>query len=179
MTTVPSSDVTVRSSSTCLSTLLGHNTWFWCPLEYYTTSDVCRRERCLKPPVAKPGLNSYHIVNHMIKFYCGSFFLACENQKVPIGKEMSSTQFQAMLSTVKVSGTGERELKKHLSAHLGKGFCPTRQSIDMLAKGHCDIHYWSLEFTYNGKEKSEFIEWTEKNIHNEIIVYLQQHLTSK
>jgi hypothetical protein len=77
---------------------------------------------------------------------------------------MSSTQFQAMLSAAKVSGTGERELTKHLSAHLIKGFCLTRQSVDILAKGHCNIHYGSLEFTYDGKEKDEFIEWTEKII---------------
>jgi hypothetical protein len=55
--------------------------------------------------------SAYCIVNHMIKFYRDSFLLACENQKVPICKEMSSTQFQAMLSAAKVSGTGERELK--------------------------------------------------------------------
>ncbi len=46
--------------------------------------------------------------------------------------------------------------------HLGKGFCPTRQSIKMLAEGHCAIHYSSLEITYDGKDKAEFIEWTEK-----------------
>ncbi len=33
---------------------------------------------------------------------------------------MTATQFQAMLYAGKVSGTGERELKKHLSQHLGK-----------------------------------------------------------
>ncbi len=66
------------------------------------------------------------IINHMIKFYLDSFLIACENQKVPTGKEMSSTRFQPMLSAAKVSGTGDRELKKHLSAHLGQGFCPTR-----------------------------------------------------
>jgi hypothetical protein len=36
-----------------------------------------------------------------------------------------------------------------------------------------------LEFTYDGKDKAEFIEWTEKNIHNEIVIYLQRHLMSK
>ena len=92
---------------------------------------------------------------------------------------MSTTQFQAMLCAGKARGTGERELKKHLSAHLGKGFCPTRWSVDMLAKGHCDVHYGSMEFTYGGKEKAEFIEWTEKNINDEIEVYLQRHLTRK
>jgi len=43
---------------------------------------------------------------------------------------MSATEFQAMMSATSVSGTGERELKKHLGAHLGKGFCPTRDSWD-------------------------------------------------
>ena len=85
---------------------------------------------------------AYRISNHIIKFYRNSFIAACENQDVPICKEMSSTQFQAMLvCAMKVSGTGEREIKNHLSAHLGKGFCPARQSVNMLAKAHCNITY--------------------------------------
>jgi len=92
---------------------------------------------------------------------------------------MSATQFQAMLCATKVTGTGEKEIKKHLSAHLGKGFCPTRRSVDMLAEGHSDILYGSLEFMYDDKDKAEFIEWTEKNIHDEICLNLQRHLTSK
>ena len=60
-----------------------------------------------------------------------------------------------MLRVGGVSGTGKRELKKHLSAHLGKGFCPTRRSVDMLAEGHCKV-YSGIEFTYDGKEKAEF-----------------------
>jgi len=70
-------------------------------------------------------------------------------------------------------------LKKHLSAHLGKGFCPNRRSIDMLAEGHCEVYSGNIEFTYDGKEKAEFIEWTEKKINDEITVYLQRHLNSK
>jgi hypothetical protein len=49
----------------------------------------------------------------------------------------------------------------------------------MLAEGHTQVNYGSMEFTYNGKEKAEFVEWTEKNIQEEIAVYLQRHLTSK
>ena len=49
----------------------------------------------------------------------------------------------------------------------------------MLAEGHTEFYNGSIEFTYDGKEKAEFIEWTEKNIHEEISVYLQRHLTSK
>jgi hypothetical protein len=66
-----------------------------------------------------------------------------------------------MLSVGRVSGTSKKELKNHLSAHLGKGFYPTRQSINMLAKGHSKVHYGTVEFTYDGKEKTDFIEWTE------------------
>jgi hypothetical protein len=75
---------------------------------------------------------------------------------------MSATAFAAMLQAGKVSGTGERELKKHLRAHLGLGFCPTRQSVDMLADGHSTVHYNCIDFTYDWKEKAEKIEWTEK-----------------
>ncbi len=92
---------------------------------------------------------------------------------------MSATQFQAMMCAASVSGTGERELKKLLCSHLGKGFCPTRRSVDMLAEGHTKVHYGSIEFTYDGKEKALFVEWTEKNINDKITVYLQRHLTSK
>jgi hypothetical protein len=92
---------------------------------------------------------------------------------------MSATEFQAMISAASVSCTGERELKKHLGAHLGNGFCPTRRRVDMLSDGHTKVHYGNIEFTYNGKEKAEFIEWTEKNINDEITVYLQRHLASK
>ena len=79
------------------------------------------------------------ITNHIIRYYRDSFLAACEIQRVPISKPMSATKFQAMLRAGGVSGTGERELKKHLSAHLGKGFCPTRRSVDMLAEGHCNL----------------------------------------
>jgi len=83
--------------------------------------------------------SAYHMTNHIIRFYCASSLVACETQQVPVCKPISATQFQAMLCTGKISGTGERELKKHLSAHLGKGFCPTRRSVDMLAEGHCNL----------------------------------------
>ena len=32
----------------------------------------------------------------------------------------------------------------------------------MLAEGHCKITYGCKEFKYNGKDKAEFVEWTEK-----------------
>ena len=70
---------------------------------------------------------------------------------------MSATKFQAMLRAGGVSGTGKRELKKHLSAHLGKGFCPTRRSINMLAEGHCEVYSGSVEFTTMEKRRQSLL----------------------
>jgi hypothetical protein len=123
--------------------------------------------------------SSYWITNQLIKFYKDSFLAACQTQGVPVMKPMSATEFQSMLHAGKVSGTGERELKKHLCAHLGQDFCPTRRSVNMLLEGHGVVHYGSCDFTYDKKEKSEFVEWTEKFINKEICIYLQRHLSSK
>ena len=123
--------------------------------------------------------SAYRITKHLIRFYKDSFLAACETQGVPVIKPMSATVFQAMLTAGKVTGTGERELKKHLSSHLGKGFCPTRRSISMLSEGHSTVHYGCKQFMYDGKEKSETVQWTEKNIDDEIVIYLQRHLSSK
>jgi hypothetical protein len=53
-------------------------------------------------------------------------------------------------------------MKKHLSAHLGLGFCPTQKNVSMLSEGHGVVHYDSIDFTFEGKAQTEFIEWTEK-----------------
>jgi hypothetical protein len=49
----------------------------------------------------------------------------------------------------------------------------------MLSEGHSIVHYGSCEFTFEGKKKAEFVEWTEKNIDEEIMLYLQHHLSSR
>ncbi len=121
----------------------------------------------------------YQITNHIIKFYKDSFLATCKTQGVPVIKPMSATQSQAMLHAGKVTGTGERELKKHLSSHLGKDFFPNRRSVNMLSEGHGVVHYGCCDFTYDGKKKSEFFKWIEKNIDEEIATYLQRHLSSK
>jgi hypothetical protein len=96
--------------------------------------------------------SAYRITNHIIRYYHDSFLAACETQRVPVCSPMSATEFQAMISATSVSGTGERELKKHLGAHLGKSFCPTRRSVDMLSDGHTKVHYGNIEFTDDEKE---------------------------
>ena len=49
----------------------------------------------------------------------------------------------------------------------------------MLSEGHGVVHYNSINFTFEGKTQTEFIEWTEKSIDDEIARYLQHHLMSK
>jgi hypothetical protein len=49
----------------------------------------------------------------------------------------------------------------------------------MLLEGHGTVHYGCKQFTYNGKEKSKTVQLTEKNINDDIVVYLQRHLSSK
>jgi hypothetical protein len=70
-------------------------------------------------------------------------------------------------------------MKKHLCAHLGPGFCPTKKHVSMLSEGDGVVHYDSIDFTFEGKTQTEFIEWTEKSIDDKIARYLQRHLISK
>jgi hypothetical protein len=72
-----------------------------------------------------------------------------------------------------------KELKRHISVHLGKGFCPTRRSVDMLSNSHSKVTYGRKEFTYNNRDKAEIVEWTEKQIDKEICIYLQCHLEAQ
>ena len=73
---------------------------------------------------------AYRIANHLCRFYKDSVLAACETQKIVVCEPMSATAFSAMMCAGKISGTGELEVKKHLSAHLGPGFCPTRTIFD-------------------------------------------------
>ena len=49
----------------------------------------------------------------------------------------------------------------------------------MLADEHSKVRYRCIDFTFDGKEKAEKIEWTEKDIDKEIAKYLQHHLKSQ
>jgi hypothetical protein len=62
--------------------------------------------------------SAYRIANHICRFYRDSFLAACKTQGVPICRPMTATEFQGMISAGGVNGVSEKELKKHLSAHL-------------------------------------------------------------
>ncbi len=66
---------------------------------------------------------AYHITNHLLHFYRDSVLAAWETQRLPVSKPMSATQFSLMMNTSGASGKDEQEIKKHLKANLGPGFC--------------------------------------------------------
>jgi hypothetical protein len=108
--------------------------------------------------------SAYHIANHLWQFYEDSALAACETQRIVVCKLMTATGFAAMIKAAKITGVGEREVQKYLSAELGHGFCPTRRSVDILSDGHVEIKYNSINFTFDGKQEEEFIEWIEKDM---------------
>ncbi len=71
-----------------------------------------------------------------------------------------------MIKAAKINGMGEREVQKYLTAQLGNEFRPTRWSIDCLSDGHVEVQYKSIYFTFDGKQKENFIKWTEKDMAN-------------
>jgi hypothetical protein len=101
---------------------------------------------------------AYRISNHLLRFYRDSVLAACETQRIPVSKPMSATQFSSMMNASGVSGKGEQEIKKHLKAHIGPGFCQSRQCVGMLSEGHEVVNYGCINFTYEGKQQEEFIE---------------------
>jgi len=48
----------------------------------------------------------------------------------------------------------------------------------MLSEGHGVVNYGWINFTYEGKQQEELIEWSEKRIDDKISRYLQCHLQS-
>ena len=99
---------------------------------------------------------AYRIANHLLYFYRDSILATCETQRLPVSKPMSATQFSSMMNMSGVRGKGKQEIKKHLKAHLGQGFCPSRRCVGMLSEGHGVVNYGCINFTYKGKQQEEF-----------------------
>ena len=123
--------------------------------------------------------SAYRIANHLWRFYKDSVLAACETQRIAVCKPMTATGFAAMMKAAKITGVGEREVRKYLTAKLGPGFCPSRRRVDILSDGHIEVKYGSINFTFEGKKEEEFIEWTEKDIADAIAWNLSHQLQSK
>jgi hypothetical protein len=92
---------------------------------------------------------------------------------------MTATGYAAMIKAANLTGVGEREVRKYLSAALGCGFCPSRRSVDILSDGHVEVKYNSKYFTFEGRTEEDFIEWTQKDTADAIAWNLSRHLESQ
>ena len=91
---------------------------------------------------------------------------------MPIAQPMSMVKYAAMMSALNITGKKVRVLGKYMRQHLGPAFCPTQKSVLILAVGHTKVHTGSMPWIYEGKEREEMVEWTEKDFHTEIEVQL-------
>jgi hypothetical protein len=66
--------------------------------------------------------SSYRIANHLWRFYKDSVLAACETQRIAVCKPMTARGFAAVMKAAKITGMGEREVRKYLTAELGPGF---------------------------------------------------------
>ena len=122
---------------------------------------------------------AFRVSNHLCRFYRDSFVAAMEKQGMPITQPMSTVQYAAMMSTLNITGKKERVLGKYMRQHLGPSSCPTQRSVSILAEGHTKVHTGSMPWIYDGKEREETVEWTEKDLHTEIEVQLLRCLKSQ
>ena len=123
--------------------------------------------------------SAFRVSNHLCRFYKDAFFAAMEKQGMPIAQPMSTVEYTAMMSALNITGKKERVLGKYMRQHLGPAFCPTQRSVSILAQGHTKVYTGSMPWIYEGKEREETVEWTEKDLHTEIEVQLLRYLKSR
>jgi hypothetical protein len=116
--------------------------------------------------------SAFRVLNHLCRFYGDSFVAVMEKQGMSIAQPMLTVQYAAMLSALNITGKKERVLGKYVRQHLGPAFCPTQRSVSILAERHTKVHTGSMPWIYDGKEREETVEWTEKDLHTEIEVQL-------
>ncbi len=115
--------------------------------------------------------SAFRVSNHLCRFYRDSFVAAMEKQEMPIAQPMSTVKYAAQkMSALNITGKKERVLGNYMREHLGPAFCPTQKSVSILAVGHTKVHTGSMPWIYEGKEREETVEWTEKDLHTEIEV---------
>jgi hypothetical protein len=123
--------------------------------------------------------SAFRVSIHLCRFYRDSFVAAMEKQGMPIAQPMSTVKYAVMMSALNITGKKERVLGKYMRQHLGPAFCPTQKSVSILAVGHTKVHTGSMPWIYEGKEREETVEWTEKDLHTEIEVQLLRCLKSR
>jgi hypothetical protein len=128
--------------------------------------------------------SAYRVANHLCRFY-GDSDSVCQALKkqgwVIAEKRMSTVKYVAMISSLKISWTQQRQriLARYLKEHFGKRFCPTQTAVFELTNGHADVLIGRKLWTYQGKDIEETIEWWELELDKAIAQRLQQELLSR
>ena len=91
------------------------------------------------------------VPNHLIRFYKDSFFTNA------IAKQMTVTQYVAMLSALGISGKKEIEWAKYLRHHLGKSFILPRIDVWSLGEGHATVNASIMQWEYQKGKKPETV----------------------
>ncbi len=104
---------------------------------------------------------------------------ALDLQDIPACKPMSATAYAAMLSATHATGTQEEEICKHLQYALGKKFLPTRASWRMMGEGHTLVKVGKVPHKYSNDGETETVEYSEKDMHDELIIQLERYLRGK
>ena len=123
--------------------------------------------------------SAFHVANHLCRFYQDSVCEALNQQGMVLAQEMSKVKYVTMMSALKITRARERILARYLREHLGSSFCPTQTAIEMLTKGHADIHTDSKVWMYQGKDIEATVEWWEMDIDIAIAQRLCRELQSR
>ena len=117
---------------------------------------------------------------YLIRNYRSSFLAAAENDgTIPLCTPMTPTAYAAMVQRVGLNTSQEKVLAKHLRDHLGKAFLPTSAKVAMLSEGYTPIVTRTIEYKYPDQEKTEIIEFSEKDLVREMEAQLSRALQSK
>ena len=95
-------------------------------------------------------------------------------------EKMSSFKIAAMYSAAKISSRKcRRELMKHLRHHFGKYCFEPEYKVQMLCDGHTAVRNDSIEYAYEVGGIKETIDYSVKNMADEMAVQLARQLNSK
>jgi hypothetical protein len=70
---------------------------------------------------------------------------------------MSTAIYAPMISKLRITHEQEKVLMRHLRYHIGQGFCPSWQHVEILYNGHSEVNLSSLSWDYDGTQKAKLL----------------------
>jgi len=125
-----------------------------------------------------PEDSGRRLVNHLCIYQLDAVKDVLNKRGIPLCKPMNTTQFASLVQSCGLNGAQTAQLTKHLRDHLGKGFCPTRSSIEKLCEGHGEIYVDSVQHNYDkeGGGKEETVHYSAVDVDKEVSIQLARQL---